>query len=166
MKCSFLRRGRIAASIAVGAGAIALAASLPAAAATSAPSQPARPAAAAWGRAVVLVNCQHHGVVLPRSFVLACADGNDFLSNLSWVSWRGVAYGSGIEHLNSCVPNCGKGHFHSYPVLITAWRAKWRGHHINQLHFTRLTLIYTHRRPVRFTAHGKTHHPQTYTYHL
>ena len=88
MRCSFLQRGKTAAAIAIGASAIALAASLPAAAATRHPARPARPAAAAWTGAVVLVNCQHKGLVLPRSFILACADGDDFLTGMHWVSWR------------------------------------------------------------------------------
>src|SRR5215469_12532025 len=103
MKCSFLRRGKTAAAIAIGASAIALAASLPATAATRHES---RPAAASWTGAVVLVNCQHRGVVMPRSFILACADGDDFLTDMQWVSWRNVAYGSGFEVAKSCVPNC------------------------------------------------------------
>jgi hypothetical protein len=158
MKCSFLRRGKTAIAIAASVGAIALAGSLPASAAT-ATAPAARPA---W--AVVLVNCQHHGVVLPSSFVLSCADGNDFLTNLHWVSWRAVAYGSGVEHVNSCVPNCSAGHFHRFPVLITVWRAVPRGH--QQFKFTRLTAIYPRKRPLRFNSHGKKHHPLTFTWHV
>lgn len=162
MKCSFLRRGKTAAAIAIGASAIALAASLPATAATR---HDARPAAASWSGAVVLVNCQHRGLVLPSSFILACADGNDFLTGMHWVSWRRVAYGSGWEVAKSCVPNCSASHFHRYPVLITLWRAKRRGH-TDQWKFTRLTVIYTGRRPLKFNRHGKKEHPLTFTWHV
>ena len=162
MRCSFLQRGKTAAAIAIGASAIALAASLPATAATR---HPARPAAAAWTGAVVLVNCQHKGLVLPRSFILACADGGDFLTGMRWVSWRTVAYGSGVEVAKSCVPNCSASRFKRFPVLITLWRAKRRGHS-DQFKFTRLTVIYTGRRPLKFNRHGKKEHPLTYTWHV
>jgi hypothetical protein len=159
---SLLRRGRMAAALAVSAGAIALAGVGPASAATAAAAQPAT---IDWVHAVVLVNCQHHGVILPRTFILTCADANDFLTNLSWVSWRDVAFGSGIEHVNSCVPSCAAGHFRRFHALITVWRPRPRGHGTGQLRFTRLTEIYTGARPVRF-SHGKPHHPQTFTWHL
>ena len=137
MNISVLRRGGLAAAVAVSAGAIALAGTLPASAATSARSgagrrSPAarhqarqrRTAATDWVHAVVLVNCQHHAVILPRSFTLTCADANDMLTGLSWVSWRNVAFGSGTERINTCIPNCAAGHFHSYRALITLWRAQ------------------------------------------
>jgi hypothetical protein len=185
---SVLRRGGLAAALAVSAGAVALAGPLPASAATSAARSAAtaaarsaataaatqaarhqarqRPAATDWVHAVVLVNCQHHAVILPRSFTLTCADANDMLTGLSWVSWRNVAFGSGTERINTCMPNCAAGHFHSYRALITLWRAKPRGHGTGQLKFTRLTEVYTGARPVRFTAHGKSHRPATFTWHL
>jgi hypothetical protein len=88
------------------------------------------------------------------------------LTHLTWVSWRSVAYGSGTERVNSCIPNCAAGHFHSYHALITLWRARARGHGTGQLKFTRLTEVYTGARPLRFTAAGKRHHPLTFTWHV
>jgi hypothetical protein len=190
---SVLRRGGLAAAVAVSAGAIALAGTLPAsAAAASAPAAPARAARAAghgasavvagpavkahrarrrpagtdWVHAVVLVNCQHRAVILPHSFILTCADANDALTSLSWVSWRDVAFGSGTERVNTCIPTCAAGHFHSYHALITLWRPRARGHGTGQLKFTRLTEVYTGARPVRFTASGKRHRPGTFTWHV
>lgn len=148
MKYSLLRRGRVAASIALGAGVIALAGTLPAEASTVAAAQPARPAATAWANpAVVLVGCRHRGLVLPRKYILTCADANNYLTGLRWVSWRTVAFGSGIEHINSCQPSCAAGHFRRYRVLVNLWRARPRAHHHGQLKFTRLTVIYQGRRP-------------------
>jgi hypothetical protein len=178
---SVLRRGRLAAALAVSAGAVALAGTMPASAAVPGAAVPAaagpaarpqahrahkRPAGIDWVHAVVLVNCQHRAVILPHSFILTCADANDLLTNLSWVSWRDVAFGSGTERVNSCTPNCAAGHFHSYPALITVWRPRARGHGTGQLKFTRLTEVYTGARPVRFTAGGKRHHPATFTWHV
>lgn len=165
MKCTFLRRGKAAAVIAVSASAIALGGALPATSASAAPVAAARPAAPAWVGPVVLGDCHFHGLVMPRSFILSCADHNDFLTGLHWVTWRHVAFGSGIEHVNNCVPNCSHGRFHRFKVLITLWRAKPRGHH-GQFKFTRLTLLYPRHRPLRFTIHGKKHHPLTFTFHV
>jgi hypothetical protein len=176
---SALRRGALAAALAASAGALALAGTMPAsaAAATAAGHQshrahpartvrPARSSGPDWVHAVVLVDCRHHAVILPRTFTLTCADANDALTRLSWVSWRTVAYGSGTERINSCVPSCAAGHFRSYRALITLWRPRARGHGTGQLKFTRLTEVYTGARPLRFTAGGKPHHPATFTWHL
>jgi hypothetical protein len=174
---SVLRRGWLAAALAASAGAIALAGTMPASAGTVSAAghrvqhsrtagRPARPEGTNWAHAVVLVDCQHHAVILPHAFTLTCADANDALVNLSWVSWRGVAYGSGTERINSCTPNCAAGHFHSYHALITLWRVRARGHGTGQLKFTRLTEVYTGARPVRFTASGKRYHPVTFTWHV
>jgi hypothetical protein len=173
---SVLRRGRLAAALAVSAGAVALAGTMPASAAVSAAAPGAarhsahrahqRPASTDWVHAVVLVNCQHHAVILPHSFILTCADANDALTSLSWVSWRSVAFGSGTERINTCIPNCAAGHFHSYRALITVWRPRARGHGTGQLKFTRLTEVYTGARPLRFTASGKRRHPATFTWHV
>jgi hypothetical protein len=162
MRFSFLHRSKVLAVAAAGASAIALASTLPAAAATSHQAAQARPA---WNGPVVLVSCKFHGEVMPRKFVLSCGDGNDWLGGLRWVSWRHVAYGSGVEHLNNCIPNCGAGHFRKFHVLVTAWRARQRGH-TGQWKFTRLTVIYTRHLPHRFNAHGKKRHPLTWTFHV
>jgi hypothetical protein len=171
MKSSFLRRGMAAASIAVSAGAIVMAAGLPASAAAAQPAAQARLATAArpavspaWAF-VLVTGCTHHGVIMPSSYVLACGDGNDYLTGLHWVSWHSVAYGWGWEKINSCTPNCARGHFRSYPVLVNLWRARVRGH-LRQFKYTRLTVVYTRKRPLRFTSHGKRHHPPTYTWHV
>jgi hypothetical protein len=167
MRLSYLHRSKVAAAVAVGASAIALAAALPAAAATASPAaaRPAAQARPAWNGPVVLVSCKFHGLVMPRKFILSCGDGNDWLGGLTWVSWRHVAYGSGVEHLNNCIPTCGAGHFRRFHVLVTAWRAKKRGS-LDQWKFTRITVIYTRHLPHRFNAHGKKRHPQSWTFHV
>jgi hypothetical protein len=99
-------------------------------------------AAPVAARPVVLVNCGKPQVK-PSSYVLACADAGAYLNRLQWVSWQGVAYGSGTEFLNSCVPDCAAHHFYSYPVLITLWRAEPRPGHRGQQFFSRMTVIHT-----------------------
>lgn len=155
MRISLRHRGRLA--IAAGTGALALAAGLPALAS-------ARPAAP---RGDVIVNCLGRPQVRPRSYVLACADGNDYLNGLRWVSWSGGAgFARGTEHVNNCVPDCAQGHFHAYPVLVTVWRARPRAGHPGQRYFSRLTEIYTAGRPAYYRAGGKKYYPQTVTWRL
>jgi hypothetical protein len=125
------------ATIATGAAAVGAAICGPALASAAAPPSAARP--------VVLVNCADKAVVRPGQFVLTCADANDLVTGLHWVSWRGVAFGSGTEHVNDCVPNCAAGRTFSYPVLITLWRPQARPGHPGQRFFSRLTEIRTGR---------------------
>ncbi len=123
------------ATIAAGAAAAGAAICGPALASAAAPPAAARP--------VVLVNCLDKTVVRPGQFVLTCADGNDFVTGLHWVSWRGVAFASGTEHVNDCLPDCAAGHTFSYPVLVTLWRPEARPGHVGQQYFARLTEIRT-----------------------
>ncbi len=168
MRISLRHRGKI--SIAAGLGAVALAGGVPAltaaATATAATATPARARPAA-PRGDVLVNCTGRAQVRPGSYVLTCADGNDYLAGLRWVSWSGgAAFGRGTEHVNDCVPNCAQGHFHAYPVLVTAWRAVPRPGHAGQRYFSRLTDIYTGKRPTYYRGPGKKYYPQTVTWQL
>jgi hypothetical protein len=152
------RRGRAPIAIAAGLAALALATVVPAVAASAAPSH----SAAAGG--VVIVNCTGKGQVKPGRYILACADGNNFLTGLHWASWPAAArpgaaaFASGTDRVNDCIPSCAQGHFHSYPVLVTLWRAVPRAGHAGQLKFTRLTEIFTGKRPA--------HEPLTFTWHL
>jgi hypothetical protein len=160
---SLLSRGRTAATVAAGIGVLALAGSLPAAAAAS-------PAAARTVTSqVVIVNCRGTGHIRPSSFVLTCADGNDYLTGLHWSSWPvhasagAAAFGWGTERVNDCTPSCAEGHLHSYPVLITLWRSEPRSGHAGQRRITRVTRIYTGQRPPYIGAGGKKIYPQTAT---
>ncbi|MGH3394047.1 MAG: hypothetical protein ACRDPO_05090 [Streptosporangiaceae bacterium] len=165
MRISLRHRGKI--SIAAGLSAVALAGGVPALAATSAATAAVSRARAAVPRGDVLVNCAGRAQVRPGSYVLTCADGNDYLAGLYWVSWSGgAAFGRGTEHVNDCVPNCAEGHFHAYPVLVTAWRAVPRPGHAGQRYFSRMTDIYTGRRPAYYRGPGKKYYPQTVTWQL
>jgi hypothetical protein len=51
--------------------------------------------------------------------VVACGDGNFFVTKLRWKSWSldsAVATGTGNQ--NDCKPYCAGGHFHAYPISI------------------------------------------------
>jgi hypothetical protein len=68
------------------------------------------------------------------------------------VSWKSVAYGSGTLKVNSCNPNCATGKYIRYPVLTVLWRAESRPRHAGQRYFSRLTFIFTGKRPAGAAA--------------
>jgi hypothetical protein len=64
------------------------------------------------------------GVVRPRSIVLACGDGNFYLTGITWSRWgMQEALGIGVGHQNDCLPDCARGRFHSYRVALELDRA-------------------------------------------
>ncbi len=70
-----------------------------------------------------LYTCQAHSVVRPRSYVLACGDGNAWLDRLRWQTWTSArATGVGTFHGNDCSPDCASGHFHSSPASVVLSR--------------------------------------------
>ena len=119
----------------------------PASAAAASPGS-ASAATRLFTERTVVINCLGRTEVRPGSFTLACADGNDYLTGLSWTSWTPrLASGYGTQVVNDCLPYCAAGHFHSYPVLVVLWgRAALRGNS-GTLRYTKITLIYTGARP-------------------
>jgi hypothetical protein len=123
--------------------------------ATAATSHPAARPVAAHASQTVVFNCLKHAQVRPKSFVLTCADGNDYLTGLSWSSWTPVAAtATGKQLVNDCEPYCAKGKFHSYPTMIVFWRPEPVAHHPGEKSFSRVTLLYLGARPTVYT-HGK-----------
>jgi hypothetical protein len=147
-----MKRGRLSLAIAaISVSALALGLGLgvggPASAAATSPgSAPA--ATGLFTERTVVINCLGRTQVRPGSFTLACADGNDYLTGLSWTSWTPrLASGYGTQVVNDCLPYCAAGHFHSYPVLVVLWgRAALRANP-GTLRYTKITLIYTGSRP-------------------
>jgi hypothetical protein len=110
---------------------------------------PARPAAVPK-----VFNCQK-AQVRPGSFTLACADGNDYLSQLSWALWTASSAGGiGLEVVNDCQPYCAAGKFHSYPVDVSFSRSVPRRGHRGKHYFSRVTLRFPAARPPVY-SHGK-----------
>jgi hypothetical protein len=143
------------------AGLLAMAGTAGGVLATAGPAA-ARPAAAPQvaARQVVLVSCAGHGQVRPATFDnFGCMPSQEFLGDLSWTSWRSTGFGQGSLEVNNCTPNCAQGKFVKYPVLTVLWRARPRPQHAGQRYFTRLTWIYTGKRPTR-------HAPATETFTL
>lgn len=57
------------------------------------------------------------------------------------------------------------GHFHSYPVLFVLWRPERLAQQPGVRYFTRLTALYTGKRPAHYSRLG-TYYPQTATWDL
>jgi hypothetical protein len=114
----------------------------------------------------VVVSCTGQTQTRPGRYVLACADGNAYLTGLHWAAWGPAsAFAAGTDTFKVCIPSCTAGHLHSFPALAALWRAEPLPGHPGQRYFTRLTIIYTGNRSYR--AGGKTYHlHQTVTYPL
>jgi hypothetical protein len=108
---------------------------------------------AVFSENMVAINCQGQPQVRPRSFTLACADGNDYLSGLRWTSWApGLASATGLQTVNDCVPYCAAGHFHRYPVDAVFWGSAAAGP--GSQRYTKITLLYPGARPAYAGASG------------
>ena len=116
----------------------------------------------------VAINCQFKPQVRPSAMILTCADANDVLTGLHWVSWgSGAAFATGIEQINDCTPNCAAGKFINYPVLVDLWRPEPLRGHPGTFDFTRATRVYTANRPPLYFCNGThTCYPQTATFDL
>ena len=63
----------------------------------------------------VIGDCENPQVE-PSTFILACADHNSFLANVTWSSWTAAtAIGTGTYWQNDCTPDCAQGRFKSSP---------------------------------------------------
>ncbi len=139
-------------AILVCAGTALAAIAAPSSASASANSRPQSPNR-------VVVDCFFHAQVRPASFLIACADGNNYLSNLRWSQWGpDAATATGQDVVNDCKPYCAAGKFHSYPAQIRLDRARqWNGKS-REWQYGRLTVTYPGTRPADT--------PQTMTYNL
>ncbi|MGH3025741.1 MAG: hypothetical protein ACRDLR_04775, partial [Gaiellaceae bacterium] len=84
-------------------------------------------------------------VSAPKSLVLACADANYGLVRVHWRAWgTGTATATGAVSANDCTPSCAAGHFHTYPVTVTADHLRGCG---RARTYERLTIAYAGPRP-------------------
>ena len=102
---------------------------------------------ASWySQSTVVLDCQNRAQVRPGSYVLACADANDYLTRLAWKNWGpGLASATGLQKENDCVPDCASGHLHGYPVDAVFWGSA--AVRPGEKRFTRVTLLYPGARP-------------------
>ncbi len=125
--------------IAMAAGVLAVSGTVTATALAVAP-------ASAGASQVVVVNCAGQGQVRPGGYDIGCT-ANEMLATLHWQTWRGTAYGNGVLKVDNCTPTCAQGKYIKYPVLTVLWRpSPWPGH-AGRRYFTRVTWIFTGKRP-------------------
>jgi hypothetical protein len=130
--------------------------------ASASASPAARAGTSTFSEQTVVVNCLSKPQVRPGSFTLACADGDDYLTGLSWTSWTPhLASGYGTEKVNDCNPYCAAGQFHSYPVLVVFWGNTGLHGHPGTQRYTNVTLLYPGTRPPAFNGHRWVQGPAT-----
>jgi hypothetical protein len=100
---------------------------------------------------VVLVNqCTGHGQMRPATVPLPdCMTSSELIGQAKWTTWTSVAFGSGDLEVNNCTPSsgCGPSQYTKYPILLVLWRGQsWAGQH-GEDYFSRLTWIFTGKRP-------------------
>ena len=96
----------------------------------------------------VVVDCQSQPQLRPGKLTLSCADGNDYLTGLSWASWTaGLASATGVQEVNDCNPYCAVGHFHGYPVDVVFWGGASLPGHPGSQRYTSVTVLYPGARP-------------------
>lgn len=102
--------------------------------------------ASAGSSPVVVVSCAGQGQVRPAGYDIGCV-ANEMLARLQWTSWRSVAFGSGILKVDDCTPTCAQGRYIRYPILTVLWRARPWLQHPGRAYFSRLTWVFTGKRP-------------------
>jgi hypothetical protein len=157
-----MKRGLLSSVLAIPMLAMCVAGSASAASASIA--APPTPSAAKADRFVV-IDCASKPRTRPVSFVIACADGNNYLTRLSWTKWTpGLASGAGRETANDCQPSCAQGKLHIFHVQVIL-----RGSAVVKRHerrYTTLTLHYPGLRPRYHDGRKWISEPETVTYQL
>lgn len=99
------------------------------------------------GRTVVL-GCVGEPLKHPHTYLLACGDGNNYLTSLQWSQWgTPTAHAFGTDVANDCLPYCAAGTFHEYPAVVTLSGAEpWQGHPGVE-RYTQITVEYPGARP-------------------
>ena len=112
----------------------------------------------------VMIDRGGRTMVMPSTFQLACADGNNYLSHLNWGSWRqGYAAARGTQTMNDCTPSCALGTFRTYPVHVVVWGNAAVTGHSDQRRFAMITLRYPGRPPSVYSGTTKVTGPRAIT---
>lgn len=91
--------------------------------------------------------------VRPASIVVACGDGNFFLTRLKWSSWNATAAaGLATGHQNDCKPYCAAGHFHLY--LVSVHLSRPENCRNGRREFTRFTFRFVSSKPPHVARGG------------
>jgi hypothetical protein len=84
--------------------------------------------------------------IRPTSILVACGDGNFFLTKIKWSKWNETSAAAiATGHQNDCKPSCADGHFSLYQVAVVLSRPRTcrNGRH----EFTRFTFRFVSRKP-------------------
>jgi hypothetical protein len=106
----------------------------------------------------VVLDCSSKPVVMPSTYVIACADAGMGVRDLHWTSWAPkLASGYGTFWENDCKPNCAQGHIHYYRSLEVLWGSAAVTGHPADRRYTELTVIFTGKKrpPVYVLKNGK-----------
>lgn len=89
----------------------------------------------------VIHKCVSGTAVAPKTYILACGDGNTGLERLHWRHWgTATATATGRGFVNTCTPSCAAGKPATYAVIVTASR-------LSKGAYGRLVVKATGRRP-------------------
>jgi hypothetical protein len=115
----------------------------------------------------VVIDCASKPRTRPVSFVIACADGNNYLTRLTWTKWtQGLASGEGRETANDCQPSCAQGKLHIFHVQVILRGSAVVKRHGRERRYTTLTLHYPGLRPRYQDGRKWISGPETVTYQL
>jgi len=79
----------------------------------------------ARGGVTYINDCGGKPVQRPRTFVTACGDGNEGVSQLRWQGWGTArAVGSGVLLSNTCTPSCARGAWEALSATIVLDRLR------------------------------------------
>jgi hypothetical protein len=120
-----------------------------------------------YSEQIVVLDCLGKAQVRPSSFILACADANDYLAHLHWTSWGPyLASAVGTQEENDCIPYCAAGHFHAYPVDVVFWGSTAVTGEPGTQRYATVTMLYPGARPPVYNGHKWVEGPQTVTMSL
>ncbi|MEY9877519.1 hypothetical protein ABH931_007043 [Streptacidiphilus sp. MAP12-33] len=126
------------------------AAVIPATAATG-PAPKAVSAVSTTG--TVLVDCAGQARTQPDTYLLACGDGNNYLTGIQWTAWTAdSATATATDNANDCKPDCADGRFHTYPVTVTFDQPRTRAGQTGSPSYGHVTVHYTGDRPAGVPA--------------
>jgi hypothetical protein len=115
----------------------------------------------------VVIDCASKPRTRPVSFVIACADGNNYLTRLTWTKWtQGLASGAGRETANDCQPSCAQGKLHIFHVQVILRGSAVVKRHGRERRYTTLTLHYPGLRPRYHDGRKWISGPETVRYQL
>jgi hypothetical protein len=93
-----------------------------------------------------LAGCGDKPAYKPKRVIVSCGDGAFRVNKLKWSTWtRKTAIGNGTARVLTCEPSCAEGKFKSYPIKLSADRAKKCPKNGRQ--FTRLTYSFKDTKP-------------------